>query len=169
MKWTTISVLLLLSVVSVSGQQPKAPPFKHVTITMKTEGGPCMCMQGIDLSCCPAYVVSVDENGIVKYVGVGGVKIQGEKTHSISPSRVRDLVANFLRVNFFSLQDEYYFKILPDGTKTSIDHSNATTISIDLDGKRKSVYIFFGAPDELTDLQHKLFDALQIGQYVGRA
>ena len=38
-----------------------------------------MCLQGIDLSCCPAYVVSVDESGTVKYVGVGGVKIRGEK------------------------------------------------------------------------------------------
>ena len=167
---TLASCLVLVLSLSAPGQSPSATPaFKHVTITMKTEGGPCMCMQGIDFSCCPAYVVSVDENGAVKYVGVGGVKIRGEKTHAISPSAVRDLVANFLRVNFFSLQDEYYFKILPDGTKTSIDHSNATTISIDLDGKRKRVYIFFGAPDELTDLQHKLFDALQIGEYVGRA
>ena len=128
-----------------------------------------MCMKGIDLDCCPAYVASVDENGTVKYVGVGGVKIRGEKTHSITPSAVRDLVAGFLRIKFFSLQDEYRFKKYPDGTMTSIDHSNATTISIDLDGKRKSVYIFFGAPDELTDLQHTLFDALHIAEYIGRA
>ena len=128
-----------------------------------------MCMQGIDLSCCPAYIVSVDENGTVKYVGIGGVKTRGEKTHAISSSAVRDLVANFLRINFFSLQDEYRFKKSPDGTMSSIDHSNATTISIDLDGKRKSIYIFFGAPDELIDLQHKLFDALEIAEYVGRA
>jgi Domain of unknown function (DUF6438) len=165
----TSCLLVLLCVSAIAQSQSGSPEFKHVTITMKTEGGPCMCIQGIDLSCCPAYVVSVDENGTVKYVGVGGVKIRGEKTHSISPSTVRDLVANFLRIKFFLLQNEYYFKILPDGTKTSIDHSNATTISIDLDGKRKSVYIFFGAPDELTDLQHKLFDALQIAEYVGRA
>ena len=168
-KWSFFSLLIVLASYGAVLSQPSPAQFTHVTITMKTEGGPGMCMQGIDLSCCPAYVVSVDENGNVKYVGVGGVKIRGEKTHSISRSTVTDLVANFLRIKFFSLQDEYYFKISPDGTRTSIDHSNATTISIDLDGKRKSVYIFFGAPDELTDLQRKLFDTLQIAEYVGRA
>ena len=122
-----------------------------------------------DISCCPAYVVSVDENGIVKYVGLGGVKTQGEKTHSISPSKVRDLVGEFLRIDFFSLEDRYEVKKLPDGTSVTIDHSNATTISIDIDGKQKSVFIFFGAPQDLTDILRKLFDALQIAQYVGRA
>jgi len=73
MKLTTISVLLLVSVVSVSGQQPKAPQFKHVTITMEMDGTSCLCMGGVDLSCCPAFVASVDESGIVKYLGIGGV------------------------------------------------------------------------------------------------
>jgi len=164
-----VSLMLFMCLAASAQAQSGSPEFKRVTITMKTEGGPCICREGIDLSCCPSYVVSVDENGTVKYVGVGGVKVRGEKTHSISPSTVRDLVADFLRINFFSLQDEYYFKKLADGSKTSIDHSNATTISIDLDGKRKSIYIFFGQPDELTDLQHKLFDAVRIAEYVGRA
>jgi hypothetical protein len=51
----------------------------------------------------------------------------------------------------------------------TIDHANATTISIDIDGKKKSVYIFYGAPDKLIELQRKLYDVTQIGQYIGRA
>ncbi len=58
---------------------------------------------------------------------------------------------------------------LKNGDRVTTDHTNATTISIDLDGKKKSVYIFYGAPQELTDLQRKLFDALQVAQYLGRA
>jgi hypothetical protein len=82
---------------------------------------------------------------------------------------VRDLVADFFRINFFSLQDRYRSKTLPDGNPQTVDHANATTISIDVDGKKKSVYIFYGAPDELIDLQRKLYDITQIAQYVGRA
>jgi hypothetical protein len=82
---------------------------------------------------------------------------------------VRDLVAGFFRVNFFSLQDRYTSKKLPDGNSQTVDHANATTISIDIDGKKKSVYIFYGAPDELIDLQRRLYEVTQIAQYVGRA
>ena len=169
MKSTTISVLLLLSVVSVRGQKTQVPQFKHISITMQADGSSCFCKEGVDLSCCPAYIASVDENGIVKYAGLGGtVKIKGERNHAISPFRVRDLVAEFLRINFFSLEDEYRFKRLADGSLVSVDHSTGTTISVDLDGKHKSIFIFYGEPQELTDLRRKLFDALQIAQYVRR-
>jgi uncharacterized protein DUF6438 len=162
---SSILALVLLSIPVLTTAQSKPPLFNHVTITIKTEGGPTMCMAGVDY-CLPAYVVSVNETGLVKYFGVGGVKIEGERTHSISPSRVRDLVADFMRINFFSLEDEYRFKRLPDGTSVGIDHTNAATISIDLDGKQKSIYLFYGYPDELIQLRRELFDALQIDQYV---
>ena len=146
--------------------QSRSPQFNHVTTILKTEGGPTLCSVRY---CLPAYTVSLDENGTVKYIGIGGVKVEGEKTHSISTATVRDLVAEFIRIKFFSLENEYYYKRLPNGDLSSIDHTNATTISIDLDGKQKSIYIFYGAPDELMALTRKLFDALQIADYVGRA
>jgi len=170
MKWTAILLLLFVFGVPAAGQQSNPPDYAHVTITMKAEGGPCgtVCPFNDYLSCCPAYSVSLDENGTVIYNGISGVKTRGEKVHSISVSTVRDLVASFLRVNFYSLQDQYTEKKLPNGQTQTIDHSNATTISIDIDGKRKSVYIFYGAPDELIELQRKLYEVTQIAQYTGR-
>ena len=159
------SLLLLVCMPGiVAAQEPKIPDFSHVTITIKAEGGPCGCIE-----CCPAYTVTIDENGTVVYNGLSGVKERGERIHSISIGAVRDLVAEFVRIDFYSLQDRYTEKKLPDGTTQIIDHSNAITISIDIDGKRKSVYIFFGAPDELMDLQRKLYDVSQIAKYTGRA
>jgi len=158
--------LALLSIVvfaiPVAGQKANAPEFVHVSITMKAEGGPCDCIF-------PAYSVSVDENGTVTYNGLKGVKVLGEKVNSISISTVRDLVSDFLRIDFFSLEDSYRVKKFPNGTSATVDHTNATTISIDLDGKKKSVYIFYGEPQELDDLQRKLIDRLQIASYIGRA
>jgi Domain of unknown function (DUF6438) len=170
MKCPAILLLLFLCGVPAAGQQSNPPDYAHVTITMKTEGGPCgmVCPLNDYLSCCPAYSVSLDENGTVIYNGVSGVKTRGERVHSISVLAVRDLVATFLRVDFYSLQDRYTEKKLPNGQTQIIDHSNATTISIDIDGKKKSVYIFYGAPDELVDLQRKLYEVTQIAQYTGR-
>ncbi len=167
----TALVLLLLLLTPVAGQQSSAPDYTHVTIAMKTEGGPCGCvyLNENDLSCCPAYSVAVDENGTVIYQGIGGVKARGERVNSISITAVRGLVAEFFRIDFFSLQDRYTSKQLPNGNFETIDHANATTISIDIDGRKKSIYIFYGAPDELIDLQRKLYNLTRIAQYVGRA
>jgi hypothetical protein len=170
MNWKAALLPLLLLGVTASGQQSNLPDYAHVTITMKAEGGPCGVVCPLDdyRGCCPAYSVSLDENGTVLYNGMMGVKTRGEKVHSIPVGAVRDLVAEFLRIDFYSLQDRYTEKKLPNGQTEIIDHANATTISIDIDGKKKSVYIFYGAPDELIELQRKLYDVSGIAQYTGR-
>jgi hypothetical protein len=164
-------IFLLILAGPVPAQQLSAPDLTHVTITMTSDGSHCGCpsLPGSEISCCPEYSVSVDENGTVIYNGRAGSKVHGEKVHSISVLAVRDLVAEFLRIDFFSLQDRYESKKLPNGNVETIDHANANTISIDLDGKKKSVYIFYGAPEDLTNLQRKLYEVLQLAQYTGRA
>ena len=165
------TVFLLLVYAPAMAQQSFPPDFSHVTITMIMDGSHCFCMYqpGSEVTCCPEYSVSLDENGTVIYKGLGGTKVRGEKVHSISRPAVRNLVAEFFRIDFFSLQDRYEIKKLPNGDSETIDHAYASTISIDIDGKKKSIYIFYGTPKELTDLQRKLFEVAQIAQYVGRA
>jgi Domain of unknown function (DUF6438) len=109
-KWSVGYALLLLCLTSTAPWQTPSTQFQHVKITIKTDGGPCLCTAGIDASCCPEYGASVNEDGMVKYVGIVGVKIRGEKTHFISAAAVQELVSDFLRINFFSLQDEYRLK-----------------------------------------------------------
>ena len=162
--------LALLLLIATPAAAQSTPEFTHLTITMKAEGGPCfsLCPEGDYKGCCPAYTVSLNENGTVIYNGVMGVKVRGERVHSIPVTVVRELVSDFMRINFYSLEDRYTEKKLPNGMTQTIDHSNATTISLDLDGKKKSVYIFYGAPDELTKLQKKLYEVTQIAQYTDR-
>ena len=164
------ALILLLCVSPLAVAQTTPTDFTHVTITLKSEGGPCMtlCVGDDYRGCCPKYSVSVDQNGTVIYNGVIGVKERGERVHSIPITAVRDLVTEFLRIDFYSLEDRYTEKKLPNGMSESIDHMNATTLSIDLDGKKKSVYIFYGAPDELMKLQQKLYEVTRIAQYTGR-
>ena len=171
MRFFAVAALcLFLATVPAMAQDSSASNYSHVTITLTMDGTHCFCLQpGSEVSCCPQYSVTVDENGTVIYNGGYGAKVRGEKVHSISVSAVRDLVAEFFQIDFFSREDRYEVKKLPNGNSETIDHAYASTISIDLDGKKKSVYLFYGAPQELTDLQHKLFDTLQITAYVGRS
>jgi|SRR3954466_14317841 hypothetical protein len=167
-KWK-FALALVLFIGAPAIAQVGAPQFTHVTITMKAEGGPCgmVCSYNEYLSCCPAFSVSLNENGTVIYHGLGGVKERGKRIHSIPFPAVRALVAEFLRIDFYSLHDRYTEKALPNGMIEIIDHANATTISIDLDGRKKSVYIFYGAPDELLELERKLTEVTQIARYTG--
>jgi hypothetical protein len=157
---------------TVVAQAPKTPDYTHVKITVTAEGTACGCVYLQDndyVSCCPKYSATVDENGTVIYNGVSGVKTRGERVLSIPLSTVRDLVSDFYRIDFFSLEDRYTRKKLPNGNYQTVSHQNAMTVSIDVDGKSKSIYIFYGEPQELTDLLRKLIDATGIAQHVGRA
>jgi hypothetical protein len=155
----------------VDSNQSSKPDFKQVSISMKTEGGPCGCvpLNETDLSCCPAYSVSIDETGTVKYEGIASVKVRGKHIHHIAAEQVKELVGEFYKSDFFSLEDRYIQKKLENGLVETIDHSNATTISIIIDGKTKSVYNFYGAPQELIDLQRKIYETSKVARYVGRA
>ena len=167
----TASVLFGLLGSGVVAQEPKLVDYAHVKITLTSEGGPSGCVMfegGRLVDCIPRYSVTIDENGTVIFNRISSVKPRDERVHSIPISTVRDLVAEFQRINFFSLDDRYEMKKLPNGHFLTIDHGHSWTVSINIDGKSKSIYIFFGEPDDLAALVKKIVDATQISQYVGR-
>jgi len=165
MRAVFVAAFICVAFVPVSAQAAAELDYSRVIITLTMDARHCLCLP--KPSCCPEYSASVNENGTVIYNGLRGTKVQGEKVHSVPVSVVRDLVSEFFRINFFSLQDRYESKKHPNGTTETISHASAATMTIDIDGKRKSIYIFYGAPDDLTALQNKLLEALQISQYVG--
>jgi hypothetical protein len=171
MRFFLTLLFFLIPATSAVAQESRVPEYTHLNITMTGDGAHCdwAFFPGEEVSRCPNYSVAVDENGTVIYTGSGGAKIRGEKLYSISVSAVRELVANFFQIDFFSLQDRYTKKDLGNGYWQTVDHAYATTISIDIDGKKKSVYLFYGTPDSLVDLQRKLYVTLQVAQYTGRA
>lgn len=131
-----------------------------ITISMKRDGFPCgiVPVNEKDLNGCPAYSMVIAGNGTVTYEGVSSVKARGKSTFTIPAAQVKELLADFERVKFFELQDKYTEKRLPDGSVRTVDHSNGTTITFKVGNKTKSVYNFYGAPEELDALQKKLDD-----------
>ena len=162
-------VFLVLVAAPVVAQDSAARDYAHVTITLTMDGTHCFCALSEDsqVQCCPNYSASVNENGNVTYNGGFGAKVRGQKAHSIPIQAVRDLVADFFRIDFISREDRYV--VNRSGEVVMVDHSYASTISIDIDGKKKSVYLFYGEPEELDALRSKLFDTLRIAAYVGPA
>jgi len=120
-------------------------------ITIKREGSNDGC-----LNCSPAYVMSINGNGIVNYEGFSGVKLTGKYSFSISTEQIEDLLTDFKNAEFFSLNNSYTKKQLPNNVSLRVDHANATTITLIVGEKTKSVYNFFGAPDKFNALQEKL-------------
>ena len=131
-----------------------------ITISMKRDGFPCgyFPRNKKDLTGCPAYSIVIDGDGTVKYEGIRSVKVRGKRTFTIPSEQVKQILADFERIKFFELQDKYTVKQLPNGSFTTVDHSNGTTITLKIGNKSKSVYNFYGAPEELDTLQKKLDD-----------
>src|SRR5215467_5122854 len=102
-------VFLFLFAVPMFAQESAARGYSHVTITLTMDGAHCFCalVENSEVQCCPNYSASVNENGTVTYNGGYGAKVRGEKTHAIPIQAVRDLVADFFRIDFFSREDRY--------------------------------------------------------------
>jgi Domain of unknown function (DUF6438) len=130
----------------------------EITISMKRDGFPCgyVAVNEKDLNGCPAYSIVIADNGTVTYEGISSVKERGKRTFTISLEQVKQLIADFEGIKFFELQEKYTEKQLSNGVIRTVDHSNGTTITFKVGNKTKSVYNFYGAPQELEALQKKL-------------
>jgi hypothetical protein len=143
-----------------TAQEVRDADLKDVVITLKQENR-CGCV-----GCCAVFKVSITGDGTVTYDGIDAVKLPGKQVYSIPPEQVKELVAEFYKVDFFSFKDSYTSKDNGDGTITTIDHAASKTISITIKGRTKSVYDFYGAPEKLDALEKKIYDVSRIDLYV---
>ena len=96
---------------------------------------------------CPVYSAEIHADGEVVYVGKSDVKEIGERRFKISPEKVQQLIKAFEQVDYFSLNDKY---------DADVSDLPTTTTSICLDGKKKKVVNYYGAPKKLAELEHKI-------------
>jgi hypothetical protein len=97
---------------------------------------------------CPSYTVEIAGDGSVIYRGRACVAEKGERHATIPGAVVKDLVAKFQSVNFFTLRDAYRAEITDNPTYT---------ISIAFDAHKKSVVDYVGGragmPHKVTALE----------------
>jgi Domain of unknown function (DUF6438) len=116
---------------------------------------------------CPVYKLTITADGAVVFEGRRFVKQEGATVKSaISGERLKQLMAEFDRVKFFSLEDDYSEIRLSCPT----DQPSAIT-SIRINGKSKTVNHYLGCrepkvPKELTELENKIDEIVNTAQWL---
>jgi hypothetical protein len=130
-----IAMIILFSVLRIPGGVSDT---SSVLITM--ERTPCF-------GTCPSYSLIIHGNGTVRYEGFAFVAVTGVRTDQINEEKIRDLVQEFYRIDYFSLQDRY------EDPSTDLP---STTTSIAITGIKKSVYRYGFGPENLIQLENKI-------------
>lgn len=151
-----VMILLLVSLTYLYPkltQPPKPTEFGDVVITAEHTGcfGPC-----------PIYKLTIYGDGRVMYEGQEHVNVAGKQTSQIPKDKVKELVNEFYRINFFSLKDNTY---TDEGC--FLDAGSVIT-SITIAGKTKRINDYHGcpAPKELRELEAKIDELVNSKQWV---
>lgn len=151
--WIICGIIALLLIVSffVTRQRfptPEDAKIRDAVITLQRTA----CF-----GTCPIYKLTVYGTGEVQYEGEDYVKVKGKQSASISAEKVKELVNEFYKINYFSLKDKY------EGNITDLP---TTFTSITIDGKSKQVENYYGAPDSLNKLEDLIDEITNSAQWV---
>ncbi|MFC1904206.1 DUF6438 domain-containing protein [Chloroflexota bacterium] len=110
---------------------------------------------------CPVYTLTIYGSGTVIYEGKEFVKTTGEKEWNISEEKVRQLVSEFEKIDYFSKSDSYEERTITDAP--------SVITSITIDGKTKSIKHYhgdFSAPELLTKLENRIDEITNSAQWI---
>ena len=131
---------------------------------------------------CPAYFLAISAEGTVIFNatywgeddGIWRARRSGVIRTRISQEQVQQLIAEFERANYFSLQDSY--RDARDGCPSVATDSAWAYTSIQINGRRKSVEHYQGCiyagsgfttyPRELTTLESRIDEIVNISQWL---
>lgn len=130
--------LFLLAKMSAGRDSSQQVGYKKVEITME---------RTVCFGTCPSYKLSINERGEITYEGEKFVEVTGVRTAQIHKDEVEKLVDKFFETGFFEMKDEY------TGNVTDLP---TTITSINIDGRRKTVKNYYGAPEALMELESEI-------------
>jgi hypothetical protein len=113
---------------------------------------------------CPIYSAQIYEDGTVLYKGELFVKVEGKRQYKISQGKIKQLIEEFQRINYFSLKDKYE----KDEFGVSISCQSTRTTSINLNGQKKQVVNYYGAPEMLDELEDKIDEVAELNNLIGK-
>jgi len=119
-------------------QTSKTTEYKNVVITLERTA----CY-----GTCPDYRLTIYGDGRIVYEGKKFVEVTGLQTAQLSQDKIKQLINEFSRIDYFSLKDEY---------TESVPDLPTTITSITINGKAKKVVNYHGAPKKLDELENKI-------------
>ena len=156
MKQLVLSIVFLALVgVPISGctsAQSNASNNQDVVITLERTA----CF-----GTCPVYSLTIRGDGTVVYDGKEFVEVKGTTETTISQDQVDQLISEFEKVDYFSLNDNY--------TERTITDAPTVITSIRLNGKIKTIKHYHGdlsAPEKLAELEDRIDEIVNSDQWI---
>ena len=150
-----IAILIALMLIAVGCARTRTPTpsnFDEVVITLE---------RTVCFGACPEYRLTVYGNGTVVYEGKRFVRLEGKRTTAISEEKIRQLLSEFNKIDYLSLNDSYEELM-------ATDMPSAYT-SLTADGKIKTIRHYhgdFSAPKELIELEDKIDEIVNSNQWI---
>ncbi len=111
---------------------------------------------------CPAYMLTVKADGKVNFFGQDFTETKGQAEGEISKENLKELIAEFKKVDFFALDDNY------TSEDCATDNPTVST-TLFMNDKVKKIEHDLGckAPQELTDLEDKIDEIVGTKKWIG--
>jgi hypothetical protein len=109
---------------------------------------------------CPAYKLSIKEDGTVTYSGEQHVKTTGVHTWKIDPAAVRALAKEMQDAGFFEMKDEY---------RAMVTDNPTTYTSLTIGGRTKKIQDYVAGPPRLKQLENKIDEVSGVKKYIAGA
>lgn len=107
---------------------------------------------------CQIYKITVKADGTVLFEGIKSTKFKGKTKGNISEERVKELIMEFKKANYFNLLDNYNYETCPN----SFTDSHDVNTSIQINGKKKSVNHYLGCVGYNTEFEKPLNDLTEL-------
>ena len=96
---------------------------------------------------CPVYTLTIDQKGNGLFEGVENTEHVGQYPFRLSKKQLQQLKASFIEAGFFKMEDKYDAFVSDLPTVFLTYHSK---------GKKKKIMDYYGAPQELKDLEKQI-------------
>ena len=96
---------------------------------------------------CPVYTIKISKNGKGLFEGTKNVDNIGTYRFRLSGKEIDELIRSFEKIRFFELEDRYH-KFVSDLPTTWLTYR--------ADGKHKKIMDYYGAPQELKNLEMEI-------------
>lgn len=116
---------------------------------------------------CPVYSLEIYEDGFVRFLGTDFVQYKGEQRAVIPREAVDNLVASFVRANYFALRDSYETYKDRKGRIWRVTDLPTIYTSLRVGTRKKSVRDYAFAPKRLTELEDEIDRVAHTQHWIG--
>jgi len=120
---------------------------------------------------CPSYKLTIFADGRVVFEGREYVKAKGMTKGRISEEKLRQLISEFKKVNYFSLRDTY--QPSDNGCPGFVTDMPSANSSIEINGRKKAISHYLGCreqggdfPLQLVSLENKIDEIVGTGKWL---